>query len=76
MHHCHSLWEIQVQYIADGLKCSPDFAQKVMEQIFHDLEDTDVYIDDVGAFSKTREYHIKLIYTVLNQLQENGLFHH
>ena len=55
-----------------GLKCSPDFAQEVMENIFHDLEDTDVYIDDVGAFSKTWEHHIKLIDTVLNRLQENG----
>ena len=54
-----------------GLKCSPDFAQEVMENI-HDLEDIDVYIDDVGAFSKTWEHHIKLKDTVLNRLQENG----
>ena len=38
----------------------------------HGLEDTDVYIDNVGAFSKTWEHHIKLIDTVLNRLQENG----
>jgi len=25
-----------------GLKCSPDFAQEVMENVLHDLEDTDV----------------------------------
>ena len=55
-----------------GLKCSPDFAQEVMENIFRDLEDTDVYIDDVGAFSNTWEHHIKLIDTVLLRLQENG----
>ena len=36
------------------------------------LEDTDVYIDDVGAFSKTWEHYIKLIDMVLNRLQENG----
>jgi hypothetical protein len=29
-----------------GLKCSPDYAQEVMENNFHDVEDTDVYIDD------------------------------
>jgi len=55
-----------------GLKCSPDFAQEVMENIFRDLEDTDVCINDVGAFSKTWEHHIKLIDNVLLRLQENG----
>jgi hypothetical protein len=34
-----------------GLKCSPDIAQAVMESLLSDIEDADVYIDDVGAFS-------------------------
>ena len=56
-----------------GLKCSPNFAQEVMENIFHNLEDTVVYIDTVGAFSKTLEHHINhLIDTVLSRLQENA----
>ncbi len=29
-----------------GLKCSPDYAQEVMEKIFRDVEDAGVYIDD------------------------------
>jgi hypothetical protein len=29
-----------------GLKCSPDYAQEVMENSFLDVEDTGVYIDD------------------------------
>ncbi len=29
-----------------ALKCSPDYAQEVMENIFRDVEDADVYIDD------------------------------
>jgi hypothetical protein len=29
-----------------GLKCSPDNAQEVMENIFRDIEDADFYIDD------------------------------
>ena len=34
-----------------GLKCSPYFAQEVMENIFRHLEDTEIYIDDVVEFS-------------------------
>ncbi len=34
-----------------GLKCSPDYAQEVIENIFWDVEDAEVYIDDIGAFS-------------------------
>jgi hypothetical protein len=33
-----------------GLKCSPDIAQAIMENVLSDMEDADVYIDDVGAF--------------------------
>jgi len=54
------------------LKCSPNFSQTTMENVLHDIEDVDVYIDDVGAFSNTRESHIKLIDQILCRLQENG----
>ena len=30
-----------------GLKCLPNSAQKVMETIFRDVNDTDINIDDV-----------------------------
>ena len=41
-----------------GLKCSPDYAQEVMENIFCDVNDAKVYIDDIGAFSDTWEHHM------------------
>ena len=56
-----------------GLKCSPDIAQEVMENIMRDVEDAEVYIDDIGAFSKTWEHHIKLLDNILIRLVENGL---
>ena len=55
-----------------GLKCSPDFAQATMENVLRDIEDTDVYIDDVGAFSQTWESHMQLLDEVLRRLRENG----
>ena len=47
-----------------GLKCLSDFAQSVMENIFRDVEDTDVYIDDVGAFLNDWKSHLELIDTI------------
>jgi hypothetical protein len=34
-----------------GLKCSPDIAQSVIENVLVGIDVADVYIDDVGAFS-------------------------
>ncbi len=55
-----------------GLKCSPDFAQETMENIFHDINDVQVYIDDISAFLPNWEHHLQLLRTILTKLQENG----
>ena len=55
-----------------GLKCSPDFAQETMENILHDVEDAEVYNDDIGALSNSWEHHLKLLHTILTKLQDNG----
>ncbi len=51
-----------------GLKCSPDFTQEVMENIFCDVEDVGVYIDDIGAFSNSWEEHMALLCRIFNLL--------
>ncbi len=55
-----------------GLKCSPDIAQAAMENLLSDIEDADVYIDEVGAFSSDWDHHVKLVATILRWLRENG----
>jgi hypothetical protein len=48
-----------------GLKCSPDIAQAVMENVLSDIEDANAYIHDVGAFSSDWNHHVNLIATIL-----------
>jgi hypothetical protein len=55
-----------------GLKCSPDFAQEVMENLFQDVTKVEVYIEDIGIFSDSWEQHLAVLCIVLQKLQENG----
>ena len=55
-----------------GLKCSPDFAQEIMENIFRDIAEAEVYIDDIGIFSDSWEQHMAVLRVVLRKLQEYG----
>jgi hypothetical protein len=55
-----------------GLKRSPDFAQKVMKNFFREVQDAEVYIDDIGAFSNSWEEHMALLSKILTLLQDNG----
>ena len=58
--------------LAVGLTCPPDICQELMENIFRDIEDSDVFIDDIGAFSKCWKSHLKLLHQILTRLQDNG----
>ncbi len=49
------------------LKCSPE------EYVLSDIEDANIYIDDVGAFFDDWDHHVNLLATILRQLGENGL---
>jgi hypothetical protein len=52
-----------------GLKCSPDIAQAAMKNELSGIEDVDVYIHDVGAFSDNWDHHVNLIATILRRLR-------
>ncbi len=55
-----------------GLKCAPDFAQQIMEQVLCGLDNVFVYLDDIGVFSKSWEEHLLTIEQVLSCLEANG----
>ncbi len=55
-----------------GLKCSPDTAQAAMKNLLSDIEDANVYINDISAFFNDWDHHVNLIATILWQLCENG----
>ena len=45
-------------HLAMGLKVSPDITQEIMEDLLHNIKESDVYIDDVGAFDDSLESHL------------------
>ena len=54
-----------------GLKCTLDFAQATMEKMLHGIDDADIHINDVVAFSDDWKSHIKLLDVILCRLREN-----
>ena len=55
-----------------GVKQSPDFAQEVMEQLFLEDEDVEVYLDDIGIWGKSRQHIEQVERRVLTKLEDNG----
>ena len=59
-------------HLAMGLKVSPDIAQEIMEDLLRDIEECDIYIDDVGAFDDSWESHLRTLDHILKRLQDNN----
>ena len=55
-----------------GLKCLSDLAQAAMKNVLAGIEDSNVYIYDVDAFSTTLDKHVELLETILQRLCKNG----
>ena len=56
-----------------GVNQSPDIAQEVMEKVLKDLSgDLEVYIDNIGLFSRDWNSHIDLLDKVCERLKDNG----
>ena len=63
-----------------GASCSSNIAQEIMETVLFNLEEVEIFIDDIGIFSDDWESHLKMINVVLKRLEHagftvmNGLF--
>lgn len=55
-----------------GVSQSPDIAQEVMEQVLRDIDNIEVYIDDIACFSNDFQSHLNLLRQVLSRLQAKG----
>ncbi len=44
----------------------------MMESVLAGIDDADIHINNVGAFSHTWNDHIKLLSNMLHRLPENG----
>ena len=56
-----------------GVNQSPDIAQEVMEKVLKDLsDDLEVYINDIGLFSRDWASHIDLLDKVCKRLEDKG----
>ncbi len=55
-----------------GLKCDPDFAQQIMEQVLHRLDSIKVYINNIGVFENTWEEHQGLLNKILSCPEPTG----
>jgi hypothetical protein len=55
-----------------GIKQSPDFAQEVMEDIFCDMPDVEVYMDDIGIWAQSWKHHQRVVSEALERLETNG----
>jgi hypothetical protein len=59
-------------WILMGLKCYPDIAKAIMENVLSDIEEADIYVYDFGAFSNDWNHHVNLLSTILLCLCKNG----
>ncbi len=63
-------------FLAIELKCAPYFTLQVMVNILVNGDDTEVYLDDIGAFSFNWDDHLLLCDKILYHLEANGFMFH
>ena len=59
-----------MQEYGEYFQTERSIAQEIMESLFRDLPETDVYIDDVGVFSNSWKDHLQSLTKLLSVLQK------
>jgi hypothetical protein len=54
-----------------GIKQSPNIAQEIMEDIFHDIKPIYVFINNIGVFNDLWTHHLETLAIVLQCLEDN-----
>ena len=52
-----------------GLKCAPDFSQQAIQNVLQGIDESEVYLDNIGCFSYDWENYLKLLDQVLTKLK-------
>jgi len=55
-----------------GLRNSPAFAQSIIEDTLRDIDECEVYIDDVGVWSNDWKSHLTVLSRIFSKLEEKG----
>ncbi|CAK1598289.1 unnamed protein product [Parnassius mnemosyne] len=56
-----------------GLSSSPGIFQRIMSNLFHDIEKVEVFLDDLIIGSSNEREHLQILETVLSRLHKNGM---
>jgi Reverse transcriptase (RNA-dependent DNA polymerase) len=69
---CTPVGTYQYNCLPMGISQAPDIAQEIMEDLFRNFNEVDVYIDDIGVFYNDWETHCVLLTRILNVLEVNN----
>jgi hypothetical protein len=55
-----------------GVCKAPDIARQIMEDVLRDMEDVEVYIDNICIFNNDWESHNRAVQALLTNSKDNG----
>ena len=56
-----------------GINCAPDYFSQRFSELFHDLEDVTVHMDDVLIHTDTKAKHVELLNIIFKRLEKAGI---